>query len=178
VAWEQNPARREVTLRPVRLEVSKPVKKATGRFTLDCPEGLPEDGYPVTWGIPFGQGRLLDEKRVALAGPGGKPVPAQTAVLHRWPDGSIRWLLLDFQANGGSANQTYTVTYGTEVSPAPSPVFPNAPGRGHTVTYGTEVSPAPAQSGLRVREMEDAVRGGERKGGPGGRRAGAVPGTP
>ena len=133
VPWEQNPARREVELRPVRPGVSKPVKKATGRFTLDCPEGLPEDGYPVTWGIPFGQGSLLDEKRVALAGPGGKPVPAQTAVLHRWPDGSVHWLLLDLQADGGSANQTYTVT------------------------YGTEVSPAPASDGLRVRQMEDGV---------------------
>ncbi len=118
VPWDQNPARKEVALHPVRPAASGPVQKASGGFLLDCPEGLPEDGYPVTWGIPFGQGRLLDEKRVALAGPDGRSTPVQTRVLHKWPDGSVHWLLMDFQADGKSAGQTYTVTYGTEVSPA------------------------------------------------------------
>ena len=118
VPWEENPARRDVQLHPISLAAAEPVTMAEGKFTLDCPKGLPEDGYPVTWGIPFGQGRLFEKEWIKLTAPDGNPVPLQTEVLHKWPDDSIHWLLLDFMTLGNSANQTYTVTYGTQVSPS------------------------------------------------------------
>lgn len=133
VAWDKNPARKPTPLKPVKLAAAKPVTRAQGTFTLSAPNGLPDDGYPVTWGIPFAQGRLLDPKHVALADSAGKPVPLQTTVLHKWPDGSIHWLLLDFQADSANANKQYTFT------------------------YGTQVEPAPAQAGLTVAETADAV---------------------
>jgi len=120
VPWEQSPAYKDVPLNPLLLAAAEPVPMAEGIFILSCPNGLPEDGYPVTWGIPFGQGRLFHREQVVLADAGGKPVPLQTEVLHRWPDGSIHWLLMDFQAAKENANQTYTVTYGTQVSPTPA----------------------------------------------------------
>ncbi|MEW6749893.1 MAG: hypothetical protein AB1505_02830, partial [Candidatus Latescibacterota bacterium] len=80
--------------------------------------GLPADGYPVTWGIPFGRGRLREAERVWVGAPDGSALPLQTEVLQRWPDGSVRWLLLDFAAPGGTGDGIYTVTYGTEVEPA------------------------------------------------------------
>jgi len=117
VSWEDNPALQKVQLHPVSLATAEPVTIDEGKFTLDCPNGLPEDGYPVTWGIPFGQGKLFEKEQIKLTDPEGNPVPVQTRILHQWSDGSIHWLLLDFMAQCNSANKTYKITYGTQVSP-------------------------------------------------------------
>jgi hypothetical protein len=58
---------------------------------------------PVTLGLPLPMGLVADERCLTLAGAGGN-VPLQASVLERWPDGSIRWVLLDFQAD---APRTY-----------------------------------------------------------------------
>ncbi len=121
VAWEENPARKDIKLNPVRLAAAEPVELEAGYLKLDCPNGLPEAGYPVTWGIPFGEGKLFDKGHVALTDAAGQPVPLQTQVLHKWPDGSIHWLLLDFQASQANANRPYTVSYGTTVAGTPPP---------------------------------------------------------
>jgi len=117
VAWEQNPARRQVELNPLDLTVAEPVARGEGRLELSAPAGLPAEGYPVTWGIPFGQGRLLDPRRVRLLAPDGAPVSLQATPLHLWPDNSIHWLLLDFMARPSAVEGPYTVEYGTRVEP-------------------------------------------------------------
>jgi hypothetical protein len=53
---------------------------------------------PVTFGLPFPQGTLPTPDRLLLRGSDGKPLPLQTRLLDRWPDGSARWVLLDFDA--------------------------------------------------------------------------------
>ena len=120
VVWEENPARKETRLSPISFVAAQPVELATGEFTLDCPNGLPGSGYPVTWGIPFGQGKLLDEGHVSVVDPDGQAVPLQAQVLHKWSDGSVHWLLLDFQAEGGHAGGAYTVRFGTTVAREPA----------------------------------------------------------
>jgi hypothetical protein len=56
-------------------------------------------GEPVTTGVPLPSGLCADPRRVALFDGSGRPMPLQAAVLDRWTDGTIRWLLLDFQAD-------------------------------------------------------------------------------
>jgi hypothetical protein len=133
LSWEENPSRREVQLNPIRLDAERPVEHASGVFLLDCPNGLPEEGYPVTWGVPFGEGRLFDENAVRLLDVEGDIIPLQTEVLHRWEDGSIHWLLLDFIAPSDTANKNITLEYGAGIS-----------------------SP-PIHSRLKVAESEDAI---------------------
>jgi hypothetical protein len=116
VPAESDPARQGVSLKPIRTAAAEPVRRADGRLVLSCPNGLPGEGYPVTWGVPFAQGALRDPKRVRIADPDGVSLPLQTEVKQKWPDGSIRWLLLDFMATGASANRAYQVTYGAEVA--------------------------------------------------------------
>src|ERR1700722_9642419 len=53
---------------------------------------------PVTCGLPCPPQWLSDPSRLLLRDANGNPVPLQTRVLDRWPDGSVRWLLLDWQA--------------------------------------------------------------------------------
>lgn len=49
--------------------------------------------WPVKTGIPFPQGVLFDP--TMRCDWEEKPLPAQTDILGRWPDGSIKWLLLE-----------------------------------------------------------------------------------
>ncbi|MDA0834318.1 MAG: hypothetical protein O2955_03240 [Planctomycetota bacterium] len=66
-------------------------------LTITEPSGIQREDWPVTSGIPIPRGRLTDDSRVALFTASDVRVPLQTTVLSRWSDGSIKWLLLDFQ---------------------------------------------------------------------------------
>jgi hypothetical protein len=50
---------------------------------------------PVTGGIPLPPGWLMPEQPVSLRRTDGGPLPLQARPLGFWPDGSVRWILLD-----------------------------------------------------------------------------------
>lgn len=80
---------------------------------------LPSRGkYPVTTGVPFPQGSLGSIENLHLVDDAGATAKAQFQPLAEWEDGSIRWMLVDFQheADGG---RRYTLRYGSTVK-APS----------------------------------------------------------
>jgi len=53
--------------------------------------------WPVTFGVPFPKGTGRDAGlRLSLA---GQPLPVQSRVMSRWPDGSRRWVLVDTQVD-------------------------------------------------------------------------------
>ena len=54
---------------------------------------------PVTCGIPWPRGVLNDLDDLRLHNEQGRPIPLQVRALDRWPDGSVRWSLLDWQAD-------------------------------------------------------------------------------
>src|SRR5258708_1312706 len=60
---------------------------------------------PVTCGIPWPRGALHNVAGLALWNRQDRPVCLQTRVLDLWPDGSVRWALLDWQAD--AAEQPY-----------------------------------------------------------------------
>jgi len=55
---------------------------------------------PITVGVPLPRGAVDDPRRIGLVGDDLAMVPLQALPTDRWPDGSIRWALLDFQATG------------------------------------------------------------------------------
>jgi hypothetical protein len=59
---------------------------------------------PVTFGIPLPQGALGDARSIGVVD-GGRHVPAEATALCRWPDGTIKWLLVDASVEIG-ARQT------------------------------------------------------------------------
>lgn len=70
---------------------------------------------PVTAGLPFPPGHLTEDSELRLSDERGRERPLQTEVLSRWPDGSIRWLLLDFQADVPAEGEaTYRLEYGAK----------------------------------------------------------------
>ncbi len=106
---------------------------APDQLTVDVKEflGFARNHWPVTVGVPFPSGMVTDPSRLTLADDHNAAAPLQTRVLSRWPDGSVRWALLDWQADLEAQQQR---------------VFRVIPG-----------PPAPASQGVRVRDLADRL---------------------
>ena len=61
---------------------------------VEEPVGVARVGEPLTHGVPFRPGALWQPERVGLHAAGG-PLPTQGTALAHWPDGSVKWLLVD-----------------------------------------------------------------------------------
>lgn len=89
---------------------------------VDEPNGVDLAAWPVTRGIPLARGVLKDPKQAALFDSAGKPVPCVSRAVAFWPDGSVKWLALDFQtplkANAGAKLR---LAVGGKAAPAPIP---------------------------------------------------------
>ena len=108
---------------PVALALLAAAPAQAGRLQLAVINGADADqaDAPVTAGIPWPIGALRSTDALRLLGPDGKEQPLQAEVLARWPDESIKWTLLDFQATvrrKGSAS--YGLEYGGGVHRTPS----------------------------------------------------------
>jgi hypothetical protein len=68
-------------------------------FSGLAPEGLPRYHEPFTVGVPLPRGLETGTDNWQIVESTGQPLPLQSGVLERWSDGSIRWALLDFQAD-------------------------------------------------------------------------------
>jgi len=86
------------------------------------PGGVAAQQWPMTTGVPFPPGALRSADEVRLLSADGGEIPAQVACTGKHEDGSVRWLLLDFQADmpkagsrGGSRGQllTFDILYGS-----------------------------------------------------------------
>ena len=77
---------------------------------------------PVTVGVPVPAGLVDNPAYVALDDDQGRPVSLQARPIDHWPDGSIRWLLRDFQITGGVVPQRrYMLRVGEPAAPMTAP---------------------------------------------------------
>src|SRR5262249_51934097 len=82
-------------------------------LTLEESAGVGRNTWPATASVPLPRGRVPSADALWLAAADGRAASAQLRALERWPDGSVRWLLVDFLADvpsGGRA--TYTLRDG------------------------------------------------------------------
>ncbi|MCG3179525.1 MAG: hypothetical protein BIFFINMI_01861 [Phycisphaerae bacterium] len=98
--------------------------------------GVDRVGAPVTTGVPFAQGVVAKGSSFALTDAAGKAVPLQTRVLAHWPDGSVKWVLVDFQAENlkASGSATYTLHPGPAAMAAAPPTVSPAMGGPRVIT--------------------------------------------
>ena len=90
------------------------------RLSVTEPSGVVRSNWPLTSGIPLSRGRLSHPEHVSLISPAGEEIPVQTEALSRWPDGSVRWLLTDFQTSlQAGSTVKYRLRYGAGIHPAP-----------------------------------------------------------
>lgn len=87
---------------------------------VDDPNGVELGGFPIARGVPIAQGVLKDHRQAALLDARDRPVPCVTRALAFWPDGSVKWLLVEFQARlSGAGNTRFTLVLGEKARPAP-----------------------------------------------------------
>jgi hypothetical protein len=76
------------------------------------PAGEQAVPWPARGGIPFVAGAVFDESSVAIVNATGDVIASETEVLSRWPDGSIKWLLVTFVVSAGEDETAYRLKYG------------------------------------------------------------------
>jgi hypothetical protein len=87
-------------------------QSVTVPLRVDFGEAAPKQPVPVRGGVPFAKGVVPSAENVRLLADGREAV-LQARTLAVWPDGSVKWLLLDFEAAPGG---TYALEAGGEVS--------------------------------------------------------------
>lgn len=73
---------------------------------------------PVTVGIPVPQGKLTDGSTLVLKDKNQTLIPLQFSPLARWSDGSIKWVLLDFQTTVDAVKEEEFILEVTEETPS------------------------------------------------------------
>ena len=120
-------------------------------LTVEEPTGTDRIGWPVTSGIPLARNSLKNMESAALFTVDGRQIPLQTEALSLWPDGSIRWLLLDFQIDlKAGEKKNLLLRYGpdTKRSAVANPV------RVEQDTSGVEINTGP----LRLKLSDDKFK--------------------
>ena len=106
------------------IEVSPPApfpsgsaKRLSLKLTVADTEGVARD-EPVTFGIPLPEGVLGRPEMIRLAD-GATPIPITTRSLVRWPDGTVKWLLVTGRLKvAASSARQLTLEIGSEVQPS------------------------------------------------------------
>ncbi len=106
---------------------------------------------PVCCGVPIPRGELASAEQTRLVDDQGHELPAHVASTGVWPDGSVKWLLVDFSADvPPRANRTFALEYGNNV-------------RGRPPANGMRMEQSAGQTTIvmnAVRWSIDARRGG------------------
>jgi len=69
------------------------------RLTVAETGGVVRPNWPVTSGVPLPRGAVKDVRALALKDTAGTPVPCQVDAVTRWPDGSLKWVEVNFQTD-------------------------------------------------------------------------------
>lgn len=84
---------------------------------------------PVSFGIPLPEGALGNPGRVSLSD-GGQALPVQSRALVRWPDRTIKWLLVSTRVGlVAKERKTLTLALGVDGPPEPPVMVASADGR-------------------------------------------------
>jgi len=93
------------------------------KLELSAPAGLPEQGFPVRFGVPIHQGRAHALREdICLTQPSGHSLYSQKTITSTWPDGSVRWALVDFTAKPEMTHVDLRFEHGRAMRPAAAKV--------------------------------------------------------
>jgi hypothetical protein len=98
----------------------------------DSGDGTPRRLEPFTVGVPFPRGMVRDPSQLVAVHSNASRLPLQAAVLDRWPDGSMRWALLDLQADVARGTSARLEIGGPVVQGKAAPLA-------HAIEHGIEI---------------------------------------
>ena len=113
------------------------VRTGPARLRLEMAESVPTGGFPVTCGVPLPAGVVKALDHIALRDPSGRRVALQMAALNRWKDGSLRWVLLDFEAPAGANADGWQMQFGRRLKPVAPQYAVRAQRKGDVVRIAT-----------------------------------------
>ena len=88
-------------------------------LTVSEPTGTPRKNWPVTTGVPFARGALSSRLDAALFDAQGKRMPAQFEATATWPDGSVKWLVVNFATDTAREPVKLRLQVGRGTQPRP-----------------------------------------------------------
>jgi len=113
-------------------------KRERTPLKVENPYDFAVKNSPITSGVPFAKGELPDADHVRLLDGQGREVLVQPKVTTRWPDGSVKWLLVSFLATVEARSAAvYALEYGTEVERAPTETLLRSTWHGKVLTVDT-----------------------------------------
>jgi hypothetical protein len=78
--------------------------------------GVARNPAAISFGFPLPQGAVFDLGNLRVLSPSGEEVPAQFTATSFWPDGSLKWVLIDFDAPlAAKQTASYAVEFGSAV---------------------------------------------------------------
>ena len=90
--------------------------------TVEAPAFAGGANWPVRAGLPIPEGELADPQRATVTDNAGLQLASQNRALATWPDGSVKWLYLDFTHDfSKTPKETYFVEYGNSVRALSAP---------------------------------------------------------
>lgn len=93
------------------------VQKGTVTFTVTEPSKVARKRCPVRGSIPMFRGELKDPKQIRLLDANGKAIPVQGMATAVWPEGTVKFLCLDFLTDlAPGETKTFTLEYGTDLT--------------------------------------------------------------
>ena len=101
--------------------------------------GVARKAWPASFGVPVPEGLVKETKDLRLLNGAGAEVPCQFRVLSRWwaKDGSLRWVLLDFQADVAAGGKSvYTLTNDKPHAPVAGGIAIEETGEAVTLSTG------------------------------------------
>ncbi len=112
------------------------VERREVAVSVSMPRWTGTEKWPVRCGLPIPAGELASPEKAGVLDREGHPLATQNRSLGTWPDGSIKWLYLDFMHDASRNGEgRYTVVYGEKVRA----VAPSTAVRTRTTPEGIEV---------------------------------------
>lgn len=68
-------------------------------ININVVHGVAVPGQPVTLGVPLARGEVTEVTHLRLVDQAGTPLPCDVIEQQRWPDSSLKWVLLHFTLN-------------------------------------------------------------------------------
>jgi hypothetical protein len=135
-------------------------RQPNGRYriplSVDEPSGVSCKAHPVTSGVPIPEGALAKHSECHLLDEKKKELPLQTQALAFWPDGSVKWLLLDFQLDlKPKSKRKLTLEFGRGVS---SKTKHPAPVTVETISDGVRIRTPNHESRITNHELPFSLR--------------------
>ncbi len=110
-------------------------------FTVAEPASVARSNEIVVSGVPFPEGALARGAALHVETAQGRALPTQTRVLGTWPDGSVKWVLVQFPASVEAGKQVrYFLVQGAAPLPAQAIHIDETPGAVLVSTGAMQVS--------------------------------------